>query len=147
MRTSILAVLALLMMAAPASADRLNPPDDFDYDSIGKRDPFRSVVVAPTRASRKLFDRFELEQLEVRAIIEAPDASWAVVEGPGGFHVLVRDGSRFGSDDMRVQSVTKDALVVEDFRFTTAEGAPVTLVHTLKLPSAQTAMPESPAGP
>ena len=154
MRSSILTGLALMLLAAPASADRLIPatPEadaagSYVYDGIGKRDPFRSVVTVPTRASKKLFDRFDLEQLTVSAIVQAPDASWAVVQGPEGFHALVKDGSRFGSDHMRVQQVTTDALILEDFRFATPEGAPVTLVHTLKLPTNETALPEPPAGP
>jgi Tfp pilus assembly protein PilP len=147
MRSMILAGLALLLLAAPASAERLSPADSYTYDGIGKRDPFRSVVTVPSLANSKLFDRFDLEQLRVSAIVEAPDASWAVVQGPEGFHALVKDGSRFGSDHMRVKSVTNDSLILEDFRFATPEGAPVTLLHTLKLPAEETSMPESPAGP
>ena len=129
---------ALFLMASPASADRVVLPDDYVYDRVGKRDPFRSPVTPPPRSSRKLFDRFELEQLRLRAVLTAPDTSWAVVEGPAGFHVLVRDGSRFGSAFLRVQKVTSAALVLEDLRFQTAAGTPVTLLHT---------MDESPAGP
>ncbi len=147
MRIVILTALALLMMAAPATADRLESPDEYSYDRIGKRDPFRSAVVPPGAATQKLFERFELEDLQVSAVILAPDASWAVVEGPAGFHVLVRDGSRFGSDSMRVSKVLPDGLILEDFRFRTADGAPVTLMHTLSLPAEETALPQTPPGP
>ena len=132
----------------PAAADRVSPADvSYSYDGIGKRDPFRSVVVGPARATEKLFGQYDLEQLELRAVVEAPDANWAVIEGPGGFHTLVKAGSRFGSDHMRVLAVSREELVLEDFRYTTMEGVPVTLRHALKLPATETALPETPAGP
>jgi len=145
--TCLSTTLALALLATPATADRVADAD-FTYDGIGKRDPFRSAVVGPgTQVSTKLFGQYDLEQLALTAVIEAPDAGWAVVQGPAGFHAVVTTGSRFGSDRMRVVGVTADALVLEDFRFSTEEGVPVTLRHELKLAAAERALPETPPGP
>ena len=94
----------------------------FQYNPVGKRDPFRSfVVMRPTEkkyvGSKVLtpLQRYELAQLNLVGIINGPKDKHGLVEDASGKGYVVRVGTYVGKNGGRVIEVRDGELVIEEF--------------------------------
>lgn len=91
--------------------------DKYVYESIGKRDPFRSIRFvdeeAPTVGFGPLGD-FELAQLSVVAVVWDAKRPRAVVTDPGGRAFIVHEGSQIGKNSGRVIHIGDNLLLVKE---------------------------------
>lgn len=95
---------------------------EFQYNPVGKRDPFRSfVVMRPTEkkyvGSKELtpLQRYELSQLNLVGIIVGPKDKHGLVEDASGKGYVVRIGTYIGKNGGRVIEVRDDELVIEEY--------------------------------
>lgn len=77
------------------------------------RDPFRSPFVGQVTPATGL-EAFALADLQVQGIISGIDSPRAVVVLPTGEAVLVKEGTRIGTNGGRVKSIERDAVVVAE---------------------------------
>lgn len=100
------------------------PPvaEDYSYNPIGKRDPFRSFiardVVAPLDAGELgPLQMWELDQFRLVAIVWGQDRSTAMVQDPEGIGHVVEVGTLIGKNWGRVTQIRAEELVVtEEYR-------------------------------
>lgn len=115
--------------AAPAPAElptRVDPisgveqvASDYNYDSTGKRDPFRSFIWdRPDRmedvAEAGPLEQFDLSQLEVVAVVWRTGNARALVEDPSGDSYIVGQGAAIGKNQGRVISIDDNTVVVKE---------------------------------
>ncbi|MGH0037780.1 MAG: pilus assembly protein PilP [Myxococcota bacterium] len=92
---------------------------DYVYDSTGKRDPFRSFrwereqEVADEGTLGPL-EQFELEQLDVTAVIWSTHRPRALVEDPSGRSYIVHEGTRIGKNDGLVIHIGDNLVLVKE---------------------------------
>lgn len=94
----------------------------FQYNPVGKRDPFRSfVVMRPTEkkyVGAKLLtplQRYDLGQLNLVGVIAGPKDRHGLVEDASGKGYVVRVGTYIGKKGGRVIEVGDDELIIEEF--------------------------------
>ena len=89
----------------------------------GKRDPFRPFTLntrtsAPRRRGNlSPLERYELGQLKLVAVIWQVKEPSAMVEDGAGLGYLVKVGTPIGSNDGKVKTIQRDAIVIEEFSF------------------------------
>lgn len=91
--------------------------EQYVYESVGKRDPFRSIRFvdeeAPTVGFGPLGD-FELAQLSVVAVVWDARRPRAIVTDPGGRAFIVHEGSQIGKNAGRVIHIGDNLLLVKE---------------------------------
>jgi type IV pilus assembly protein PilP len=128
--------------AAPAAATTPASEQDlsdvpYAYSPIGKRDPFRNLFeqLEPDEREAELTElqRFELDQLDLVAVVSRIPTPYAMVEDPSGKgHTLVR-GTLIGKNWGQVSLIKEDCVTVkEEYRDYT--GRKVTNKTSLCLP-------------
>ena len=91
----------------------------YTYKSIGKRDPFRSLIQTaekPDTDSGKLrtpLESYNVSQLKLIAIVSATDNVYALVVLPDGKSYTVMEGMNIGLHDGVVKEIRSDQVVVE----------------------------------
>lgn len=81
------------------------------YEPIGKRDPFRSILIDiedTTKPATEL-ETFELDQLKLIAVVTGGPVPYAMLEDPNGKGHAVRRGTRVGKRGGRVSMISRDA--------------------------------------
>jgi len=91
--------------------------ENYRYESLGKRDPFRSfrfeTDVADGGKGGPLAD-FELGQLRVAAVIWDSVNPRALIRDPGGRSYIIQEGSPIGKNNGRVIHIGDNLLVVKE---------------------------------
>lgn len=90
----------------------------YAYSAIGKRDPFRSLFDQLQRQEegpeRTELQRFDIDQLNLVAIISRIATPYAMVEDPNGKgHTLTR-GTLIGKNWGRVSEITPECVVIKE---------------------------------
>jgi len=111
---------------------------EYSYNPIGKRDPFRSFtsieVVRPDSIVASELQSWELDQLDLVAILWGIDAPVAMVEDPKGKGHVIRHGDLIGKKWGKVTQIRSDEVIVtEEFR-DPIENRPITNEYSMKLP-------------
>lgn len=90
---------------------------DYTYESVGKRDPFRSFILDAKderKDTRGPLEQFDLAQLKVVAVVWGTDNARAVVSDPSGRGYIVREGTYMGKNEGRVIAIADNALMVKE---------------------------------
>ena len=93
------------------------PVEEYRYDPAGKPDPFRSFVKLLDELDDGMttpLERFDLSQLEVRAIIWGSDRPRALVRDPAGKGYIVSTGTPIGKNKGRVISIADNMVLVKE---------------------------------
>lgn len=96
-----------------------NVVEGYSYDSTGKRDPFRSFMwERPDRMSAQAaagpLEKFDLNQLEVVAVVWRTGNARALVEDPSGESHIVGEGTAIGKNQGHVVRIDDDSVVVKE---------------------------------
>jgi type IV pilus assembly protein PilP len=129
--------------ATPAAAGNEQKPaqEEWSYSSVGKRDPFRSVLAeARSGAGASLsthcatpLGRFELEQFKLVAVITGLEDPVAMVQAPNGTGYTVRRGACIGKNGGSVAAIRTGEMVVAEWA-TRADGTRDRTQTVLSLP-------------
>jgi len=98
--------------SAYAAGDR-----DYFYDPRNKRDPFRSIRYVNANKEEKDFGPlgdFELEQLEISAVIWDAGNPRALILDPGGRSYIVQEGSAIGKNNGQVTHIGDNLILVKE---------------------------------
>ncbi len=126
--------------AAAAGEAEKKPAAAWSYSSVGKRDPFRSILSESrgggaslaTRCATPL-GRYELEQFRLVAVITGLEDPVAMVQAPNGTGYTIRRGSCIGKNGGSVAAVRTGELVVAEWA-TRADGTRDRTQTVLSLP-------------
>ncbi len=130
--------------AAPEARPEAKPAEpaapEWTYNSIGKRDPFKSFLGEADPAGAALISRcttplgrFELDQLRLVAIVTGLEDPVAMVEAPNGVGYPVRRGACIGRNGGTVAAVRSGELVVAEW-LTRADGSREKAQTVIRLP-------------
>lgn len=106
--------------SAPAKKEEIT----FLYDPTGKTDPFKSFIAEQEEMAEKVkrkprtyLETLELSQLELIAIITAPQGNYAMVRDSKGVgHVIIK-GTAVGTNGGVVDKITDRELIIrEEYR-------------------------------
>lgn len=118
--------------AAPAAP----PPEEvYEYNPVGKRDPFRSFLTQreeEAEAARTPLQRFELEQFKFVGIVWGLEDPVAMVEDPEANSHVIEVGTYIGKNWGKVTRITSDAVEVTE-EYTRLGGELVTERRELRL--------------
>jgi Tfp pilus assembly protein PilP len=115
---------------AAALRKKLLKDDDFVENDEVNRDPFHSYLrlfidkgSVRTRKVPAVFEKLELEELALIAIITGDSAPRAMFRDPGGLGETVKKGDYISKSGARVTRILSDRVVVEQME-TNAKGEP-----------------------
>lgn len=109
--------------AEPAADAAKKPAEpEWSYSSVGKRDPFRSLL-ADAKARGALgvtqcptpLGRYELEQMRLVAVITGLEDPVAMVQLPNGVGYAVRRGACIGKNGGSVAAIRSGEIVVAEW--------------------------------
>ncbi|WP_234945319.1 pilus assembly protein PilP [Anaeromyxobacter sp. Fw109-5] len=107
--------------AAQATKAPEKPPEP-SYSSVGKRDPFRSYLSELSKQGSELATRcatplgkFELEQLQLVAVVTGLENPVAMVQAPNGVGYSLRRGACIGKNGGTVAAVRSGEVVVAEW--------------------------------
>jgi type IV pilus assembly protein PilP len=90
--------------------------ETYAYDSIGKRDPFRSFVLDRLKelehATKGPLEQFDLNQLTVLGVVWETDRRRALVADPSGQAYIVSEGDPIGTSEGTVISIDDNLMLV-----------------------------------
>lgn len=122
---------------ATATATPEEIADEYNYNPIGKRDPFRSFLadeLAPdTRKVVTALQRFDLDQLKIIGIIWGISSPRAMVTTPEGKGYVVQKGTLIGKNWGKVSRITQDEVIISE-EYRDFEGKLIVTEVPLKLP-------------
>jgi type IV pilus assembly protein PilP len=108
--------------AVAATVARGDAVPEWSYTSVGKRDPFRSLLAEISSGSGGVrarcatpLGRFELDQLKLVAVVTGLEDPVAMVEAPTGVGYSVRRGACIGKNGGAVAAVRSGELVVSEW--------------------------------
>lgn len=105
--------------AEPAAEENVAAQvENYFYDPIGKRDPFRSFILdrikdADADAKGPL-EQFDLSQLDVTGVMWEGERRRALVLDPSGQTYIVQEGDPIGKNDGRVVSIGDSVMKVRE---------------------------------
>lgn len=132
--------------AAPVAAGRKRDPldeaiaaaEEYSYNPIGKRDPFRSFLNFGARDERETprtpLQKFEIDQYQLVGIIWGVDRPRALVEDPEGVGHVMEIGTYIGRNWGKVTQVTSGEVVVTE-EYQTIDGELVVNNISMTLPA------------
>jgi len=92
--------------------------EDFHYDASKRRDPFRSFVLDLKRleesADRGPLEQFELNQLNVVAVVWDATRPRALIQDPSGASYIVQEGSKVGKNEGQIIRIDDSAVLVKE---------------------------------
>lgn len=113
------------------------PNEEYNYNPIGKRDPFRSFLadeLAPdTRKVVTPLQRYDLDQLKIIGIIWGISSPRAMVTSPDGKGYVVQKGTLIGKNWGKVSRITQDEVIISE-EYRDFEGKLIVTEVPLKLP-------------
>jgi len=101
----------------PASGDATAAAEDFFYDPVGRRDPFRppqARAIAAVGPDRSPLQRYELGQLKLVAVIYDTNAPRALVEDEAGLGYIIKVGTEIGVNGGVVRAIDRGRVLVEE---------------------------------
>ena len=111
--------------------------EEYNYNPIGKRDPFRSFLadeLAPdTRKVVTPLQRYDLDQLQIIGIIWGISSPRAMVTSPDGKGYVVQKGTLIGKNWGKVSRITQDEVIISE-EYRDFEGKLIVTEVPLKLP-------------
>ncbi len=126
---------------ATAEAPTAEAPYEYVYSPVGKRDPFRSVLIeladlgrpqGPSACQTPLC-KWDLDQFRLVAVVTGMSSPLAMVEDPKGKGHFVRRGTQIGKNNGKVTQIRPSEVVVTEIVRTTGKPLPNPIV--LKLPA------------
>ena len=142
MTRCLLTLIAILFATPAAAAD-----EEFTYDPIGKRDPFRGLVDEPPPPTpHSVLSAWGLAELRLVAVADAEGGRYAMVEPPQGPGALLVPGSRLGKEAATVLLISPDRIVVRQER-RLADGGLLVQDYELPLESTAIGLPRPAPGP
>jgi len=127
---------------ADAAAETAKKPaePEWSYTSVGKRDPFRSILIKVPGAGElgrqtcpTPLGKFELEQFKLVAVITGLEDPVAMVEAPNGVGYAIRRGACIGKNGGTVAEVLTGEVVVAEWAVR-ADGTRDRTKTTISLP-------------
>ena len=110
---------------------------EYNYNPIGKRDPFRSFLadeLAPdTRKVVTPLQRYDLDQLKIIGIIWGISSPRAMVTTPDGKGYVVQKGTLVGKNWGKVSRITQEEVIVSE-EYRDFEGKLIVTEVPLRLP-------------
>ncbi|MBI3802862.1 MAG: pilus assembly protein PilP [Nitrospirae bacterium] len=106
--------------AAPSTGlvKKEDPAALFQYNPEGRRDPFKSIIVASGKRtiseSLPPLQRKELSEMRLIGIVWGNFGHGAIVQTPDGKGYPVRKGTRIGTNNGLVSQITNKEMVVEE---------------------------------
>jgi len=111
--------------APPAPAPTLAPPEVYNYNPMGKPDPFRPFIVLETAEKKKVekkqppsifpLQRVEADQYKVVGIAGDQDQRVAIAEDASKKFYPLFKGTRIGLHDGKVIEIMADRVIVEEY--------------------------------
>lgn len=102
--------------AAPVKKE--DPASLFQYNPEGRRDPFKSIIVASAKRSTSEnlppLQRKDLSEMKLIGIVWGSFGYGAVVQTPDGKGYPVRKGTRIGINNGVISQITNKELVIEE---------------------------------
>ncbi|MFA5354301.1 MAG: pilus assembly protein PilP [Thermodesulfovibrionales bacterium] len=136
MRLFLCLPIALILAVAlpshggePAKEQTAQDKTGYEYNSMGKRDPFIPLIVKqeklkPKKGSPPL-ESYDVSELKLIAVLWGGKRSFAVVMLPDGKSYTIKDGDRIGLSNGKVYKITKDSVIIremaKDYRGTVRE--------------------------
>lgn len=112
--------VAAVATATPTPEPEETAVTEYNYDPIGKRDPFRSLVVEELQNRPKPktpLQQYDLDQLKIVGIIWGISNPKAMVQTPDGKGFVVSKGTPIGKGRGKVTRITqKEVVVSEEYR-------------------------------
>lgn len=92
---------------------------EYKYNSIGKRDPFKTFVVEKEKKVRSVapmspLQSFDIGVLKLVGVMILPDKKVAIIEDPTGKGYHVKFGTHIGLNEGIVVDILQDELVIEE---------------------------------
>ena len=93
---------------------------DLHYDSVGKRDPFRSFEWEQLKlefgdgSMRGPLERFDLNQLSLVGVVWNATNARALIQDPSGMSYIIAEGAKIGKNSGRVTSIDDNLVVVKE---------------------------------
>lgn len=89
------------------------------FNPVGLRDPFRSFILEQravegekAKKPRTYLETVDLSQLELIAVVVAPEDSWAMVRDAKGIGYVVKTGTPIGLDGGRVHQIRPGEVII-----------------------------------
>jgi type IV pilus assembly protein PilP len=127
----------------PAKAKSVTPgtpgeagTDDYVYNPIGKRDPFRTFITAPEEEqirSPTPLQRYEIDQYTLTGVVWGTQNPRAMVEDPEGVGHVVEIGTYIGKNWGKVTEITSNKILINE-EYLTVDGSLVTNPIEISLP-------------
>ena len=138
--TAINATKAKAPKAPETNVVAVQDEEEFFYNPVDKRDPFRSIVA--TREDDQIksptpLQRFELEQYTLSGIIWSFERPKAMVEDPEGVGHVAELGTYVGTKWGKVTEITEQHIVVTE-EYLSMDGSLVVKPRVLSLPGEET---------
>lgn len=133
----ILKFLCLVCFINICVADSSEKKSPNSYNPIGKRDPFKVLNAAST--GRKLSsiyptEKYDLEQLNLKAVLRIGGRSRAMIEAPDGKTFIVYEGEVVGRERATLSRILKTEIIFSQKTFNYLGNASL-VEHVLSLPS------------
>ncbi len=109
--------------ASPGTAEPSQPAYVYNYNPVGKRDPFRSplgdldpsaVQVNPVVACNEPLCQWDIDQLKLVAVVTGDANPLAMVEDPLGRGHIVRRNTKMGRQGGKVTQILRDEVIVTE---------------------------------
>lgn len=106
--------------AASVAVEEAAPLAVYVYNPVGKRDPFKSPVMAmrviapESQEPLTPLQQFDLEQLKVVGVIVGKGEPTAMVIVPGGKSFILRKGVKVGKNQGVVVRITPESVEIEE---------------------------------
>lgn len=98
--------------------------EEYSYDATGKPDPFLPLIAEAsprkrTVASQKTkpltpLQKYDLNELNLVAIISAGEKASALLEDSARFGYIVKDGMLIGKNDGVIKKITENGIIIEE---------------------------------
>lgn len=115
------AVVAVAQNASDETEARLGAvTNEFNYDPVGKRDPFRSFewdqleLELSADGTRGPLEQFDVNQLSVVGVVWKSENAKALVQDPSGMTYILGEGAKIGKNQGRVMRIADNLVVVKE---------------------------------
>lgn len=92
------------------------------FNPVGLKDPFKSFILEQraaeeekARKPRTYLETVDLSQLELIAVVVAPEQSWAMVRDAKGIGYVVKTGTPIGIDGGQVHDIRPGEVIIRSF--------------------------------
>ncbi len=130
-------LLVIILIATVAFGDSSDKKAAIVYNPVGKRDPFKVLNI--TSAGRKISaiyptEKYDLDQLSLKAIIRLSGKSRAMVEAPDGQTFIIYEGETVGRERATLSRILKTEIIFTQQTFNYL-GSVSLVERVLSLPS------------